>query len=115
MRDASPDSESIGATPGPAVGGRAMELLERVASADGVTIENLCNALMVSSATLTAYRAGRRPMPLGVQLLLVAFTIERAPQHGRLARRLRDQLKATISFASGETVTHLEPPPNVKW
>jgi len=54
-------------------------------------------------------------MPLGVQLLLVAFTIERAPQHGRLARRLRDQLKATISFASGETVTHLEPPPNVKW
>lgn len=114
MTERSLDSEETRATRGPAAGGRALELLGRVLS-DGITIEDLCNGLMVSTATLMAYRTGRRPMPLEVQVLLVAFTVERAPQHIRLARRLRDQLKATITFAAGETVTHLEAPPRTKW
>jgi hypothetical protein len=109
------DSHGAGATPVPAGRGRALELLERVLSSDGITVEDVEDGLMVSAATLTGYRAERHVIPLEVQLLLVAFAIERVPQHGRLARRLREQIKATITFAVGETVTHLEPPPKTRW
>lgn len=105
------NSGRTSATPAPVFSGRALELLERVLSSEGITVEELCSGLMVPAATIVAYRGGRRPMPIEVQLLLIAFTIERTPQHGPLARRMRDQLRATIAFVAGETVTHLEPPP----
>lgn len=115
MTDPSTNAAGHGPRPSPIARGRAVTLLERVLSTEGITLEALSQGLMVSTTTLSSYRTGSHPMPLEIQLLLVAFTLERSPEHGRLARRLRDQLKATITFAAGQTVTHLEPPLRTRW
>jgi hypothetical protein len=93
--------------------GRAVELLDRVLSSNAVTIEALAKTLMVQPKSILEYRAGRLVMPLEVQLLLVALTIERVPTHRRLAHQLRSQIKATISYTSGDTVTHFWAPPKL--
>jgi len=91
--------------------GRAVDLLDRVLSSNAVTIEMLAKTLMVRPKSILEYRAGRLAMPIEVQLLLVALTIERVPACRRLAHQLRSQIKATLSYTSGETVTHFWGPP----
>ena len=114
MTERSVDPGALGAKHTTLARGRARELLERVLSSTGVTTEMVAEALLVSTAVIDAYRGGR-PMPLEVQLLLAALTIERVPQHERFARQLRSQIKAAISYAAGETVVHTEAPPRNIW
>ena len=115
MTEPSVDSDAIRGQHGAHARGRARELLARVLSSPEVAVETVADALMVSTAAIDAYRTGRLAMPLEVQLLLAALTIERVPKHARLARQLRAQIKATISYAVGETVIHKEPPPRATW
>ena len=93
-------------TRNPAARRRAVELLERVIDSRAVTVDEIAETLMVRTSSIADYRSGKLGIPLEVQLLLVALVIERVPAHRRLAYQLRSQLKATIEYASGETVTH---------
>jgi transcriptional regulator with XRE-family HTH domain len=100
---------------GPHARARVVELLDRVQASNVVSLEELAEALMVRPSSIAAYQSGRRTMPLTVQLLLVALTIERVPEHRRIARQLQAQIKATITYASGETVTHSDGRPTPIW
>ena len=92
---------------------RAVELLERVLQSRAVTVDEVAETLMVRTSSIADFRSGKLSIPIEVQLLLVALVIERVPTHRRLAHQLRSQLKATIEFASGQTVTHQTGP--YKW
>lgn len=77
--------------------------------------EQVAAAMMVREPTLDEYRHGRVPIPIEAQILLAAFAIERVPKYARLGYQLRGQLRARIAFATGETETHLGPPPSTRW
>jgi hypothetical protein len=108
-------SSHLGSTTGAPPRTRAIELLERVLAANGDHVDELAQTLMTAVDTLDSYRTRLVPMSLEHQLLLAAYAVEHEPTCARLAHRLRGQIRATISFARHETLTHGEPPPSHHW
>jgi len=89
---------------------RANDLLDRILSAEAASLAEVAEALMVSPDSIMAYRSGLA-MPIERQALLAAFAIERTRKFVRQGYSLRGQIRATIRFVAGDTVTHEGPPP----
>ena len=93
----------------------AVKLLDSVLASNRTPAEQVAAAMMVHEPTLDEYRRGQMPLPIEAQMLLAAFAIERFPEYARLGYRLRAEIRARVAFAAGETQTHMEPPPSVRW
>lgn len=88
---------------------RAVRILERLL-ADGVRATTVARTLGLSRDALDDVRSGRRALALWQQVLVAALAEARSPALYGEAAGLRAQLRATIEFRAGTTITHRDPP-----
>lgn len=89
----------------------AIQLLERVLATGQFDRIHLRRLLALTSGTLDAYLRGDLAMSLDSQLRLADLVIAKVPLLSRAGYRLREQVKAALSYESHATVTHPSPPP----
>ena len=78
--------------------------------AEGMDVETLADALVITPHQLEKYRSGRFAMPPERQLCLALFALEAVPRLASECRALRAQLLAAAAYNAGETITHNGPP-----
>jgi hypothetical protein len=90
----------------------AVRLLDRILTDGEMSPAALERALGISSAALSEYRGGLKPIPVAVRLRLTEVVLHRLPQYARPARQLRAAIDAELEFAKTTTVVHMTAPPS---
>ena len=85
---------------------RAVQLAQMLLDAGEITHPRLAALLVVAPRTLDGYLNGREAMPFDRQNCIAQLLIEKFPSHAKDGRQLRDQLRATARYESGETTRH---------
>ena len=75
--------------------------------------DDVCRALGLGAVELEDLVAGTTRMALPHQLTLATLLIERVPELATHGKTLRDQVLASMAYASGATSTHATQP--LKW
>lgn len=85
---------------------RAVQLAQMLLDGGEITIQRLSAVLAVPPQILQSYLNGRQAMPFDRQVCVATLLIEKYPSHAKEGRQLRDQLRATVRYESGETARH---------
>jgi len=86
---------------------RVVQLAQMLLDNGEITEQRLAATLALTPDMLAAYLAGERPMPFDCQASLAQLLIGKFPNHAKAGRQLRDQLRATETYESGETTRHM--------
>ena len=90
---------------------RAGDLLARLETTGGHSIDALAQQIGVSPSIVRLCVEGRLSIPVDAQLLLATFTLEQAPTLSRKAYALRGQAETAKRFAAGAVIGHMNARP----
>ena len=82
----------------------AVSLLRRLVMVEGMTPAALADALYVTRDAIDFYLRGSVAVPRLVQIALATFVIEQVPSLVGAGYQLRDQTRASIAYAAGDTI-----------